>query len=155
TLAHKGIGYGMPGRRVDGNDVLAVQAVVAEAAEHARGGGGPVLIEAVTYRMDGHTNADDPGRYRGAGELEAWRRQDPVERFERHLRGLGLLDDEGVARVAAEADDFAADLRRRIVPEAEGDPMEMFAHVYAEPTPQLREQAAQLAAELDAEREEG
>jgi pyruvate dehydrogenase E1 component alpha subunit len=153
TLAHKGIGYRMPGRRVDGNDVLAVHAVVAEAAEHARGGEGPVLVEAVTYRMDGHTNADDPARYRGPGEVESWRRLDPVERFERHLRGLGLLDADQVALVAAEAEELAADLRRRIEPEAEDDPMELFAHVYAEPTAQLREQAAALAAELDAERE--
>jgi 2-oxoisovalerate dehydrogenase E1 component alpha subunit len=155
SLAHKGIGYGMPGRRVDGNDVLAVHAVVGEAAEHARGGGGPVLVEAVTYRMDGHTNADDPGRYRGSGEVEGWRRLDPVERFERHLRGIGLLDDEQVALVAAEAEELAADLRRRIVPAATDDPMELFAHVYAEPTTQLREQAAALTAELDVERVEG
>jgi pyruvate dehydrogenase E1 component alpha subunit len=126
---------------------------VAEAAEHARGGEGPVLVEAVTYRMDGHTNADDPARYRGPGEVESWRRLDPVERFERHLRGLGLLDADQVALVAAEAEELAADLRRRIEPEAEDDPMELFAHVYAEPTAQLREQAAALAAELDAERE--
>jgi 2-oxoisovalerate dehydrogenase E1 component subunit alpha len=151
TLAHKGIGYGLPGRRVDGNDVLAVHAAVSEAATHARGGGGPVLIEALTYRMDGHTNSDDPSRYRGAGEVAGWRALDPIERFERHLRGRGLLDDDHAARVADEAEELAADVRRRLEPEPSPDPMELFANVYAEPTPQLREQADLLAAELSEE----
>jgi 2-oxoisovalerate dehydrogenase E1 component alpha subunit len=148
TLAHKAIGYGIPGRLVDGNDVLAVFSVVHEAAERARRGEGPTLIEAVTYRMDAHTNADDATRYRDPAEVERWRRADPVARFERYLRHEGLLDDAGVATVAAEAEEFAASLRDRMNAEPELDPADLFTHVYAKPTPQLREQAAELAAEL-------
>jgi pyruvate dehydrogenase E1 component alpha subunit len=148
TLAHKAIGYGIPGRLVDGNDVLAVFSVVREAAERARRGEGPTLIEAVTYRMDAHTNADDATRYRDAAEVEAWRRADPVARFERYLRHEDLLDDAGVAEVAAEAEDFAAALRDRMNADPVLDPADLFDHVYAQRTSQLREQAAQLTAEL-------
>ncbi|KWW99170.1 Branched-chain alpha-keto acid dehydrogenase [Carbonactinospora thermoautotrophica] len=153
SLAHKAIGYGMPGRRVDGNDVLAVYRVVRDAVEHARAGQGPTLVEAVTYRMDAHTNADDASRYRTSAEVDAWRKRDPITRLERHLRAVGVLDDAGVAEIAAEAEDFAARLRERMNTDPVLDPMEMFRHVYAEPTPQLREQAALLAAELAAEAE--
>ncbi len=148
SLAHKGVGYGVPGLRVDGNDVFAVHAVVSQAVEHARAGGGPALVEAVTYRVDAHTNADDAGRYRAADEVERWRRRDPVERLERHLRGRGMLDDETASRFAADADRLAADMRARLGVEPATDPLELFQHVYANPTPQLREQAAMLAAEL-------
>ncbi len=153
SLAHKAIGYGMPGRRVDGNDVLAVYRVVGEAVERARAGHGPTLVEALTYRMDAHTNADDASRYRPPAEVEAWRERDPVARLERHLWAVGALDDAGVAEIAAQAEDFAARLRERMNAEPVLDPLEMFRHVYAEPTPQLREQAALLSAELEAERE--
>jgi pyruvate dehydrogenase E1 component alpha subunit len=148
SLAHKGIGYGMPGRRVDGNDILAVHAVVQEAVERARSGQGPTLIEAVTYRMDAHTNADDASRYRAEAEVERWRHRDPVDRLSRYLREHGVLDDAIVADVAAEAERVAADMRERLSAESQTDPMELFAHVYAAPTPQLREQAAMLAAEI-------
>ncbi len=143
----------MPGRRVDGNDVLAVYRVVRDAVEHARAGQGPTLVEAVTYRMDAHTNADDASRYRTSAEVDAWRKRDPITRLERHLRAVGVLDDAGVAEIAAEAEDFAARLRERMNTDPVLDPMEMFRHVYAEPTPQLREQAALLAAELAVEAE--
>jgi 2-oxoisovalerate dehydrogenase E1 component alpha subunit len=151
TLAHKAIGYGMPGVLVDGNDVLAVHAAVAEAAARARRGDGPTLIEAVTYRLDAHTNADDATRYRSDEEVERWRRADPIARYERYLRQQGLLDDAVVAEVAAAAEALAADLRDRMNADPALDPQDLFAHVYAEPTPQLREQAARLAAELTAE----
>ncbi|MGH3343018.1 MAG: pyruvate dehydrogenase (acetyl-transferring) E1 component subunit alpha [Carbonactinosporaceae bacterium] len=151
TLAHKAVGYGMPGCYVDGNDALAVHAVVREAADRARAGQGPSLVEAVTYRMDPHTNADDATRYRSADEVEAWRSRDPLARLEHHLRERGFLDDTAVTKIAAEAEAFAAELRDRMSVDPELDPMELFAHVYAEPTPQLREQAALLAEELAAE----
>ncbi|MFF8831982.1 pyruvate dehydrogenase (acetyl-transferring) E1 component subunit alpha [Streptomyces sp. NPDC015131] len=153
SLAHKAVGYGMPGRLVDGNDAPAVHQVLSEAVARARRGGGPTLVEAVTYRIDAHTNADDATRYRGQSEVEAWRAHDPVLLLERELTGRGLLDEDGKRQVADEAESMAARLRERMNADAELDPMDLFAHVYAEQTAQLREQAAQLRAELDAESE--
>ncbi len=151
TLAHKAVGYGMPGRLVDGNDVAALHEVLTEAVKRARSGGGPTLIEAVTYRMEAHTNADDATRYRSDSEVEAWKAHDPVGLLERELTGRGWLDEAGMqeARDAAEA--MAADLRERMNAEPVLNPMDLFAHVYAEQTGRLREQAAMLRAELEAE----
>jgi pyruvate dehydrogenase E1 component alpha subunit len=151
TFAHKAVGYGMPGRLVDGNDAAAVHQVLAEALDRARQGGGPTLVEAVTYRIDAHTNADDAGRYRDESEVAAWRAHDPVALLERELTGRGLLDDADRKRAADEAEAMAADLRERMQRDPALDPAELFAHVFAEPTPQLREQEAQLRAELAAE----
>lgn len=150
SLAHKAVGYGMPGRLVDGNDVLAVHTVLGEAVERARHGGGPTLVEAVTYRMEAHTNADDATRYRDDSEVEAWRAHDPVRLLERELRERGVLDDEGAGQAARAADEMAAGLRERMNADPVLDPMDLFAHVYAEQTSQLREQAETLRAELDA-----
>jgi pyruvate dehydrogenase E1 component alpha subunit len=151
TFAHKAVGYGMPGRLVDGNDAAAVHQVLAEALDRARQGGGPTLVEAVTYRIDAHTNADDAGRYRDESEVAAWRAHDPVALLERELTGRGLLDDADRKRAADEAEAMAADLRERMQRDPALDPAELFAHVFAEPTPQLREQEARLRAELAAE----
>jgi pyruvate dehydrogenase E1 component alpha subunit len=153
SLAHKAVGYGMPGERVDGNDPAAVLAVVAAAAERARSGGGPTLIEAMTYRMDSHTNADDATRYREADEVNAWADRDPVARLEAHLRDRGVLDDVEVERIATEAEDFAAALRERMNADPVLDPDALFAHVYSEMTPQLRAQREMLRAELAAHEE--
>jgi pyruvate dehydrogenase E1 component alpha subunit len=151
SFAHKAVGYGMPGRLVDGNDVAAVHQVLTEAVDRARGGGGPTLVEAVTYRMDAHTNADDATRYRDDSEVAAWAAHDPVALLERELTGRGLLDDTAKRSAADEAETMAAALRERMNADPQLDPMELFAHVYAEPTQQLREQQAQLRAELEAE----
>ncbi|MCK9901539.1 pyruvate dehydrogenase (acetyl-transferring) E1 component subunit alpha [Parafrankia colletiae] len=154
TLAHKAVGYGVTGRLVDGNDAPAVHAVLSEAVEHARAGHGPVLVEAITYRLDAHTSADDATRYRAQGEVDAWRAHDPVTRLERHLRETGQLDDTGVATVTRAAEEFAARMRAQVAQAAQvpaPDPRTLFAHVYAEPTSQLREQAAELAARLEAD----
>ncbi|WP_198348235.1 pyruvate dehydrogenase (acetyl-transferring) E1 component subunit alpha [Plantactinospora sp. KBS50] len=148
SLAYKGIGYGVRSEQVDGNDPVAVLAVLNRAVEHARGGHGPYLVEAHTYRMEPHTNADDPTRYRDGAEVQAWAGRDPITRLETYLRSRGALDDAAVAAVAAEADGYAADLRARMNAEPAVDPMSLFAHVYARPTPQLAEQAAQVRAEL-------
>jgi 2-oxoisovalerate dehydrogenase E1 component alpha subunit len=153
TLAHKAVGYGMPGRLVDGNDVAAVHQVLTDAMERARTGGGPTLVEAVTYRIDAHTNADDATRYREESEVAAWRAHDPLELLERELAGRGLLDDAARQRALDEAEAMAADLRARMHEDPQLDPMELFEHVYAQPTPQLREQAEQLRAEMEAERQ--
>nr|WP_303715637.1 pyruvate dehydrogenase (acetyl-transferring) E1 component subunit alpha [Kutzneria buriramensis]WKX16178.1 pyruvate dehydrogenase (acetyl-transferring) E1 component subunit alpha [Kutzneria buriramensis] len=153
SLAHKAVGYGMPGRLVDGNDAVAVHQVLTDAVRHARAGGGPTLIEAITYRVDAHTNADDATRYRQDTEVATWREHDPVALLEHELTGRGLLDEDAkqAARDAAEA--MAADLRERMNQDPVLDPMDLFAHVYGEPTPQLREQQDRLRAEIEAERE--
>lgn len=151
SLAHKAVGYGMPGRLVDGNDVAAVHQVLGEAVARARSGGGPTLVEAVTYRMDAHTNADDATRYRVDSEVEAWRAHDPIQLLERELTGRGLLGDEAIEEARAAAERMAAALRERMNADPVLEPMDLFAHVYAEQTAQLREQAARLRVELNAE----
>ncbi|MBB5787554.1 pyruvate dehydrogenase (acetyl-transferring) E1 component subunit alpha [Jiangella mangrovi] len=155
SLAHKGVGYGVRSERVDGNDPLAVLAVLTDAVEWARAGGGPVLVEAHTYRVEPHTNADDDARYRDHDEVEAWKRRDPLARLEAHLRARGELTDDDVAAAREAAEAYAADVRARLGEEPTGDPADLFAHVFAEPTPQLREQATWLAEELSHDAAEG
>ncbi|KOV63488.1 pyruvate dehydrogenase (acetyl-transferring) E1 component subunit alpha [Streptomyces sp. MMG1121] len=154
SLAHKAVGYGMPGRLVDGNDAAAVHEVLSDAVRHARAGGGPTLVEAVTYRIDAHTNADDATRYRGDTEVADWRAHDPLQLLEDELTARGLLDEAGREAARQDAEEMAADLRTRMNREPELDPMTLFDHVYAETTAQLREQRALLRAELDAEQEQ-
>jgi 2-oxoisovalerate dehydrogenase E1 component alpha subunit len=151
ALAYKGIGYGVRSEQVDGNDLVATLAVLSSAVEHARQGHGPVLVEAHTYRMEPHTNADDPTRYRDAAEVKLWGEADPVARLETYLRARGALGDDEVAAIQAEAEAYAAKLRDRMNTDPVVDPLELFDHVFAEPTPQLEEQRAQLAAELAAD----
>ncbi|QKV93721.1 pyruvate dehydrogenase (acetyl-transferring) E1 component subunit alpha [Streptomyces sp. NA02950] len=151
SLAHKAVGYGMPGRLVDGNDAVAVHQVLDEAVRRARRGGGPTLVEAITYRIEAHTNADDATRYRTEAEVEAWRAHDPIALLEDAMRDRDLLDDQSVEAVRESAERLAADLRERMNQDPVVDPMELFEHIYADKTSQLREQAAQLRAELDAE----
>ncbi|MFI5085474.1 MAG: pyruvate dehydrogenase (acetyl-transferring) E1 component subunit alpha, partial [Actinomycetales bacterium] len=148
SLAHKAIGYGMPGERVDGNDLAALLAVLGHAVERARNGGGPSLVEAHTYRMQAHTNADDATRYRSGEEVQSWVEKDPLVRLRSYLRATGTLDDGAEAAFAADADEAAARLRDGLNTEAEPDPEDLFKYVYAEPTPQLAEQAAMLREEL-------
>ncbi|MFF9142318.1 thiamine pyrophosphate-dependent enzyme [Streptomyces albogriseolus] len=159
TLADKAAGYGAAGVRVDGNDAPAVHRAVAEAAERARAGGGPTLVEAVTYRMEAHTNADDDTRYRPREEIASWARKDPVARLERLLLADGTLDEVAAAAVADEADGLSRTLRRDFETPPTCDPAEMFRHVYRHPPHRLRAQAAALAGELagagDGERADG
>jgi 2-oxoisovalerate dehydrogenase E1 component alpha subunit len=148
SLAHKAIGYGMPGERVDGNDLAALLAVLGAAVGRARDGGGPSLVEAHTYRMQAHTNADDATRYRSADDVERWVPRDPILRMRTYLRGLNLLTDQGEQALADEADVVAAAIRKGLNTEVEVDPAELFEYVYTEKTTQLREQAEQLREEL-------
>ena len=151
SLAHKGIGYGIPGERVDGNDMAALLAVTGAAVDRARAGEGPQLIEAHTYRMQAHTNADDAARYRDDAEVAAWVHRDPITRLRTYLTGRGVLTDEVHARLTAEAERVAAHLRDGLNTDVTPDPDDLFAYVYANPTPQLREQAALVADELSRE----
>ncbi|SFD24036.1 pyruvate dehydrogenase (acetyl-transferring) E1 component subunit alpha [Streptomyces aidingensis] len=153
SIAHKAVGYGMPGRLVDGNDAPAVHQVLTEALDRARSGGGPALIEALTYRLDAHTNADDASRYRDEEEVAAWRGHDPLRLLEEELRRRGELTDELVAEARTAAESFAAGLRERMHADPRPDAASLFDHVYAEPTAQLRAQHSRLRAELAAEAE--
>ncbi|MCU0556748.1 MAG: pyruvate dehydrogenase (acetyl-transferring) E1 component subunit alpha [Desulfobacterales bacterium] len=156
TLAQKAIAYGMPGIQVDGNDILAVYAAAREAVARARAGGGPTLIECVTYRLSMHTTADDPKRYRSDEDVAVWKKRDPIPRFQRYLTEKGLLSPEKIETLEAEikAEIQAAVDRAEQQMAQMGDPLEMFDHVYAEMTPDLQAQKAELAQELAAARSE-
>ncbi|WP_018599180.1 pyruvate dehydrogenase (acetyl-transferring) E1 component subunit alpha [Mycobacterium sp. 155] len=148
SIAHRAIGYGMPGIRVDGNDVLACYAVMAEAAERARHGGGPTLIEAITYRMGPHTTSDDPTRYRSGDEVQDWAARDPISRYRTYLESVGVYTERLQERVAARSHRLCAELREAIVGGPDHDPAELFDTVYAEITPELARQRDELLAEL-------
>ena len=142
--------YGFPGVQVDGNDVLAVFKVTRDAAARARDEAIPTLIEALTYRIGPHSTADDAGRYRTEAEVEPWRAQDPLERYERYLSSAGVLTDELRASVSSDADELAAHMREGIVGAPPRPVEELFEWVFAEPTETLRRQrdeALGLAAE--------
>jgi pyruvate dehydrogenase E1 component alpha subunit len=130
---------------VDGNDVLAVQAVTTEALERARSGNGPTLIEAYTYRMGAHTTSDDPTKYRLADELEHWRLKDPIARVRAYLTRTGAADDAFFAAVDDEAVDLAASLRAKCLALPNPTMVEAFDWVYSEQTPYLSEQQARYA----------
>ena len=150
SIALRAAGYGMPGVIVDGNDVLAVYGASRVAVERARAGGGPTLIEAVTYRIEPHTTADDETRYRTADEVDAWRARDPLPRFLGLLRDSELVDDAFVASVEAEGEAIAARMRDALFGAPDGDPAEMFDHVYANAPIHLQAQRASLERELAA-----
>ncbi|MBT2534307.1 thiamine pyrophosphate-dependent dehydrogenase E1 component subunit alpha [Arthrobacter sp. ISL-48] len=155
SLAHKAVGYGMAGERVDGNDVVALLAVLDRAVKLARDGSGPLLVEANTYRMQAHTNADDATRYRQDSEVAEWLAKDPVSRMKTYLTGRGLLDDETDFRIAEKAEAIATRLRDGLGEDVPVDPQDLFRHVFASPTPQLLEQSAMLADELAREESSG
>ena len=132
-LYRRAEGFGFPGLRVDGNDVLAVLAITRAALDRARRGDGPSLIEAYTYRMGAHTTSDDPTRYRVETELEQWRLKDPIERVRAYLLRTGAGDRAFMDEVDQQADDMAARLRQACRDLPDPAPDAMFAHVYAEP----------------------
>ncbi len=146
TIAQKALAYGVPGLQVDGNDVLAVYVAAREAVDRARAGGGPTLIECVTYRLGVHTTADDPTKYRSAEEVAMWEEKDPLTRFTAYLRGKGLLEEGLEARV----DEEIAQAVRRFEATPPADPLTAFDHVYGETPPHLRGQRDALAARLAA-----
>ncbi|MGH3981478.1 MAG: pyruvate dehydrogenase (acetyl-transferring) E1 component subunit alpha [Pseudonocardiaceae bacterium] len=145
-LYRRSAGYGFPGIRVDGNDVLATLAVTRWALRECRTGNGPVLIEACTYRMGAHTTSDDPSRYRLATELEEWKLKDPIERVRVHLVREGLAEPEFFDGVAAESDELAARLRDYCTSMPVPDPERIFSKVYVEPPPYLQAQREEFLA---------
>jgi 2-oxoisovalerate dehydrogenase E1 component alpha subunit len=153
TFAARADAYSLPGLRVDGNDFLAVYAAEAWAIERARRGGGPSLVELVTYRRDAHSTSDDPAQYRAADEAGYWPGGDPIERLKRHLIQLGewsqaaheelrrALDQE-VAATFERAEAFGSAAQGLAYP-----PEALFADVYTEMPPHLREQLNELQTE--------
>ncbi|GIJ30063.1 pyruvate dehydrogenase E1 component alpha subunit [Micromonospora qiuiae] len=135
-IHRRAAGFGLRSEQVDGNDVLAVHAVTSALTEHVRSGGGPALIEAITYRMGGHSTSDDPTRYRTDSELEAWRAKDPVTRVEALMHAQGWSDDAFLDEVQAEADELAARTRRECLALQAPDLADAFATVLAD-VPQL------------------
>jgi len=144
ALADKAVGYGIPGVRVDGGDVLAVYEATREAVERARGGGGPTLIEAVTYRVAPHATADDPRVYQDLERVEQEKGNECLGRYERYLRRLGVLGEQLETEIKAEA----AEAMRKGIAEAEAEPDAdvglVFEHAYASPLPSLEADLAEL-----------
>ena len=144
-LSLRGGGFGMPGVRIDGNDVLVSYAVTRQSLEEARSGAGPSLIEALTYRMGAHTTADDPTKYRTDAEVAYWADRDPITRYRTWLESRGA-SAEFFADVDTEAADFAADLRKRALELTAPAREKIFAHVYSEPHPLMQQEADWLDA---------
>ncbi len=148
TIAQKALAYGMNGIQVDGNDILAMIVAAGEAVKQAREGGGPTLIEAVTYRMAMHTTADDPKKYRSEEEVDSWKPRDPLLRFEKYLSAKGLLDEAARAKLE---EDVTAEISAA-VERAEAfvpDPQEPFRHVFEQMPDYLHRQLQEFRAYLD------
>jgi pyruvate dehydrogenase E1 component alpha subunit len=148
-LYKRALGFGFPGLRVDGNDVLACLAVTRKAMQAAREGQGPTLIEAFTYRMGAHTTTDDPTRYRLAAELEAWKLKDPIERVKAHLARTHQATKEFFDAVDAEAEEVGAYVRQACRAMPDPAPLSIFDNVYAGPDPLIEAERALTAAYLD------
>jgi pyruvate dehydrogenase E1 component alpha subunit/2-oxoisovalerate dehydrogenase E1 component alpha subunit len=155
SIAIKAVAYGMPGVRVDGNDVLAVVAGTREAVERARAGGGPTLVEALTFRMGGHSSSDDPTRYREPEVVRYWEERDPLRRFEAYLRAQGLLSDADLEGWSAEINDEIT----AAIQEAEALPPPaletLFTDVYHQMPRALEEQMRYAIAMGEGQRVEG
>src|SRR6267143_1694455 len=146
TIAQKSGAYGFPGIQVDGNDVLAVYAASREAVDRARAGGGPTLIECVTYRLGVHTTADDPTKYRTDEEVKFWEQKDQLTRFRAYLEKKKLLE----ASLEDQVDEEISRAVERFEAMPPADPLAMFDHAYAELPAHLAAQRAELAARLEA-----
>jgi pyruvate dehydrogenase E1 component alpha subunit len=144
-LYRRADGFGFPGIRVDGNDVLATYAVMQSALQRARDGGGPSLVEAYTYRMGAHTTTDDPTRYRHSDEVEHWKLRDPIARVEAYLRRNGLADGDFFDGVAAEAEELGVHLREGCRALPEPAVTDLFDRVYTEVPPELAAQRDEYA----------
>ncbi|GAB3151407.1 pyruvate dehydrogenase (acetyl-transferring) E1 component subunit alpha [Micromonospora sonneratiae] len=148
-LYQRSAGFGFPGIRVDGNDVLATYAVTRAALDNARHGQGPTMIEAYTYRMGAHTTTDDPTRYRIASEVEAWQAKDPIARVRAFLEKQKIADEAFFAEVDEQAKQESLNLRERVLAMPDPQPLTLFDHVYSEGAPQIDAQRQQMAEYLD------
>ncbi|MEK7524078.1 MAG: pyruvate dehydrogenase (acetyl-transferring) E1 component subunit alpha [Patescibacteria group bacterium] len=145
TLAQKAIACGMPGIQVDGNDIFAVHAVMFEAAERARSGHGPTLIEAVTYRYGNHTTSDDAGKYRSEAEVKEWRKRDPITRFKIFLQDKKLWDEDFEKKIIHESEGKIREAAEKAEKTPIPKPNEIFDYLYEKPTPALEEQKKYLS----------
>src|SRR5215467_2783297 len=148
-LYRRADGYGFPGVRIDGNDVLASYAVTRAALDNARGGNGPTMIEAYTYRMGAHTTSDDPTRYRIASEVEAWQAKDPIKRLRAYLEREKIADDAFFGSVEDQAAREAVTLRERVLAMPDPKPLDMFDHVYPGGSPEVDQQRAEFGRYLE------
>ncbi|MCC6909502.1 MAG: pyruvate dehydrogenase (acetyl-transferring) E1 component subunit alpha [Phycisphaerales bacterium] len=148
VLAARGVGFGIPAVRVDGNDVLGMIAACTRAIDHARSGRGPYLVEAVTYRMSLHTTADDPKVYRKDEEVKTWEGKCPILRFESYLKSRDVLDDDAIARINEEIEAEVIAARDRFRELAVARPEEIFDFVYEQLPAELREQKAEYLERL-------
>jgi pyruvate dehydrogenase E1 component alpha subunit len=143
TLAQKALAAGIPGIQVDGNDILAVYVAAKEAAERARAGDGPTMLECVTYRLSLHTTADDPTQYRDEEEVERWEHREPLPRFQQYLNDKGLLSDDEIEALEGEIEDQiddAIDAYEQRAEELQEKSHVMFDHVYQQRPPYLERQ---------------
>ena len=154
-LYRRADGFGFPGIRVDGNDVLAVREVTRRALDRARRGDGPTLIEAYTYRMGAHTTSDDPTRYRVAADNETWKLRDPLERVRALLLRHGWAGPEFIAQLDQESDDLATRIRSTVRAMPDPDPQSMFDHAYAPGHPGIAGERERFSAYQDSFAEVG
>jgi len=145
-LYQRARGFGFPGVRVDGNDVLAVYAVTKAALNSARSGQGPMLIEAYTYRMGAHTTSDDPTKYRISAEVEVWKLRDPIARLKAYLTSSLKADRAFFEAVEVEADELAVKIREGCLSMPDPELMSMFDNIYVEDHPLIEAERAGFAA---------
>ena len=149
SLAHRAPAFGMPGWRVDGNDVLAMIVASQRAIDRARRGEGPTLIEAVTYRMEMHTTADNPKIYRSDDEVESWEQKDPIARFQKYMMNIGALDQDLATEIAADTKAELLEARARLHRHAKPNPHEVFDFVYTNLPKDLAAQRQEYLNKLD------
>ena len=148
-IADRAQGYGFPGVRVDGTDALSVYAVVRAAADRARRGEGPYLVEALSYRIQAHTTSDDPTRYRTDADVAPWKAKDPIERCAERLRARGAWDEHFAAQTREEAEARATELRKTLLAAQTPHPGRVFDLVYANPPESLLREKAEFVEALE------
>ncbi len=151
TIAQKAIAYGFDGIQVDGNDPLAVYVATKEAVEKARAGGGPTLIEAVTYRLSMHTTADDPTKYRSQAEVTKWEKLDPIPRYQKYLVKRGMLDQQTIDEIEEDVKAEVAAAEERYEAARDVDPLDCFDYMYTELPQELVEQRQEFAEAIERE----
>ena len=151
TLAQKALAYGFDGIQLDGNDPLAVYVGTKEAVDKAKQGGGPTLIEAVTYRLGVHTTADDPTKYRSQEEVEKWEKLDPIPRYQGYLVKRRILNKKLIDQIEAEVQADIAAAVERYEAAQDVDPLDTFDYTYAKLPPELVEQREEFKAALERE----
>ena len=149
TLAQKAVAFGIPGIQVDGNDILAMYVATKTAVDYAREGNGPVLIEAVTYRLGAHTTSDDPTIYRKDEEVKAWELKDPMIRFKKYLIDKGYWSEEEDQKLEEENTAYVGETFKKVEQTGEANLIDIFQFTYKEMTPQLEEQYAYIKGFLE------